>query len=657
MTTLIDPTQILGGVATGGINYITNNLAEVDTSPWVTYADAAGVAPVDGIGGSPAVTWTRNTSSPLRGVADFLFTKDAVNRQGQGFSVDFTVNRADSPRPIYVSFDYITSANYADDDIRIWIYDVTNAALIQPAPYLLKKVNTPESFTCVFQTPSNSTSFRLIGHVGSTSALSFTCNFDNFKVGPSYALVQSPTTDWQAYTPAWTSEGTQPAIGNGTVNGMWRRVGDTMQVKIQWTAGTTTTAGTGNYRLSIPSGYSVDSTKLNGGVIYQNNIVGQATIYDNGGSSWPASVHWHPTNLLLYVIYWLDGGTEIKESQSWITNGPMAITNGDQVIVEATLPIAGWSSSILMSDNADSRSLSFFALNTSGQSFAHNTWDVASNTPVFDSHGAYDNGASVYRVPISGYFKVSAQAVFVNNTTGARAVRIQKNGVDTGIGDYGAADSGTSPSTRRCVGTIRCNAGDTIRWQAYQTSGGNLAFYNATTELSPNFSIERISGPSQIAATETVSAMYENRAGTAVPNNSEQSMDFPTKIWDSHGAVTGTGTGFQATYTNGWRFICPVSGKYLVKAIWQTASSGAMVDGTNLYVAAYVSGTRQAVLHNHFLGSTATSRQVGAGGSATIRCLAGDAIYITVYQNSGVTPSLQTSNNYNYVCIDRIGNY
>lgn len=58
-------------------NFISNPSPVKDTTGWATYADAAGTAPVDGTGGSPTVTWTRTTSSPLSETASFLFTKDA----------------------------------------------------------------------------------------------------------------------------------------------------------------------------------------------------------------------------------------------------------------------------------------------------------------------------------------------------------------------------------------------------------------------------------------------------------------------------------------------------------------------------------------------------------------------------------------------------
>lgn len=58
---------------------------------------------------------------------------------------------------------------------------------------------------------------------------------------------------WVSYTPAWTSSGTAPALGNGTIVGASQVVGPkTLDFYILLTMGSTTTYGTGTYRFSLP---------------------------------------------------------------------------------------------------------------------------------------------------------------------------------------------------------------------------------------------------------------------------------------------------------------------------------------------------------------------------------------------------------------------
>lgn len=58
---------------------------------------------------------------------------------------------------------------------------------------------------------------------------------------------------FSSYTPTWTSTGTEPAIGNGTITGRYIQVGNLVQAWIVLTMGSTTTFGTGNYIFSLPT--------------------------------------------------------------------------------------------------------------------------------------------------------------------------------------------------------------------------------------------------------------------------------------------------------------------------------------------------------------------------------------------------------------------
>ncbi|WP_406365310.1 hypothetical protein [Streptomyces sp. NBC_00645] len=57
---------------------------------------------------------------------------------------------------------------------------------------------------------------------------------------------------WTAYTPVWTTSGTAPALGNGTLTGRYLKIGRTVIVHVSWTAGSSTAYGTGNYNFTVP---------------------------------------------------------------------------------------------------------------------------------------------------------------------------------------------------------------------------------------------------------------------------------------------------------------------------------------------------------------------------------------------------------------------
>lgn len=74
--------------------------------------------------------------------------------------------------------------------------------------------------------------------------------FTDSSGGQSNAADTGPIT----YTPTWTGGGGNPAIGNGTITGVYSRKGRHVVLEFEITMGTTTTYGTGEWRVSVPSG-------------------------------------------------------------------------------------------------------------------------------------------------------------------------------------------------------------------------------------------------------------------------------------------------------------------------------------------------------------------------------------------------------------------
>ena len=71
---------------------------------------------------------------------------------------------------------------------------------------------------------------------------------------------------WTSFVPVWSSDGTLPVLGNGTITGKYIQIGKAVFFEIILSMGTTTTFGTGNYRLSLPVTAAV--TVIPAGTIY-----------------------------------------------------------------------------------------------------------------------------------------------------------------------------------------------------------------------------------------------------------------------------------------------------------------------------------------------------------------------------------------------------
>jgi hypothetical protein len=75
-----------------------------------------------------------------------------------------------------------------------------------------------------------------------------------------------------AYTPTWGSTGTAPSLGNGTLTGIYSRVGDLVYFRTFLEFGSTTTAGTGVYTFTLPFASSSAD----------NGIAGSGSVLDSG---------------------------------------------------------------------------------------------------------------------------------------------------------------------------------------------------------------------------------------------------------------------------------------------------------------------------------------------------------------------------------------
>ena len=59
-------------------------------------------------------------------------------------------------------------------------------------------------------------------------------------------------SSWTSYTPVWTASGTNPVIGNGTIEGYYKLIGKTCFVRGNIAMGSTTTFGSGEWYVSMP---------------------------------------------------------------------------------------------------------------------------------------------------------------------------------------------------------------------------------------------------------------------------------------------------------------------------------------------------------------------------------------------------------------------
>jgi len=150
------------------------------------------------------------------------------------------------------------------------------------------------------------------------------------KVQSIVSTVDIAMTDWVSYTPtgSWTT--------NANYTGRYRRVGDTLEgfVRVNVTGAPTASA----LRFSLPSGLSIDTSKLTGMKQNFTPINGTGTIDHSGGGYKIYGLYYDTTSVAAAYQSTLAGGGAL------VTNTvPVTVSSGSVVELQFRVPIVGWS--------------------------------------------------------------------------------------------------------------------------------------------------------------------------------------------------------------------------------------------------------------------------------------------------------------------------
>jgi hypothetical protein len=640
----------IGAGSSGGINYISANGGNADaesgTSGWTLYADGA-ATPSDLDAGSATATWTQITSSQLRGTASFKFTAGAL---GNGVRYVITPDRADIKKGavLYGSFDYEVSATTATGDYTVWVYDVANSLLIQPAGYQVVGGVSGSGYKHIFsfQLPTNGTTFRIGLHQAVASpGGNITC--DNFVVGPQTIQYGAPVTDWAVDT-GFSISHASGGITNHTATYYSRRVGGELEVMGD-VVFSSASAAFSEFRIDVGGGRSIDTAKIPGYVSLAN-LVGNVSFYDSGATVFPPGpvVVRSSTQLDLRATTQVTHAGSAPAVTTTITNSnPITFAASDHISFKFKIPISGWSSTVQMSNDTDTRVVAAryeVSAATGNASFADAATEIVDyDLKSYDTHSAVTTGASwKFTAPVSGVYEVTACCNWFNSTNlNNGSLFLYKNGSSVSRLDRGEASEGILMNG---TDTIYLVAGDYIDVRANQDDSASAARSIATGAGNSMISVRRLSGPAAIAASESISARYTDTSGQTYNTGAYTVYKFNTKDYDSHGCYS-TSTG---VYT------VPVQGKYRVAATLSFTNAGAIAAGSGMSAAVYKNGS---VVGTFFLfgGNGAAGATYVQSGSDVVNCVAGDTLEIRAFGAAASTTAVATADR-NHVTFERIGN-
>jgi len=546
-----------------GINFVDNDDFETDTTGYATYADAAGVNAVDGTGGVATTTFTRNTTTPLRGTGDGLITKDAANRQGEGVSYDFTIDEADKASMLKIAFDYKTSTAYADGDIRVQIYDVTNTNLIRIAPEDLAANEVNGKFFSSFQAAADSTSYRLILHISSTNASAYTVNIDNVEVTPAVSSRYTPVSDSRTQNTI-TIEGvtTDPTFGTISKQDiLYRRVGDRLEATYSFdTDGTGSSAGSGTYLISLPTGLSFDSDKVTYSTseneFNPHTNIGFGNLYNQAAGGIHGMVMAVPYDdtrfyLVSSSVVTDAGAASSETADTWGSASAHNATTRPSFVLQINVPIKGWSTGLSVEESLSGRIIAASIQGTDSNTVGAGTAEfVGYQTTLFDTHGGFtigstdptESNSTYYTIPETGYYQVDAGIAFAASTgwtsNASAEIYIIKNG-STVLRRRGHLENNTTshPVQTQISDTFYLEKGDTVSVKAYNGTAGALGFYTPVPR-DTYFSIAKVQAPSEVLPSEKIYATYSHNAATSLTAATNTTIPYNTKETDSHNSVS-----------------------------------------------------------------------------------------------------------------------
>lgn len=273
-----------------------------------------------------------------------LFSLDGIDL-GKAMAVSFAVTGVGATDDVQTYIARYNSSNVLQE--RIPIAGIASATSPNSAR-VPTGTTTFRGFFLPSSTAGDKYALRILRNANNTSM-----RVDALVVGPNSVMTGTAITDQsRSYVPTITGVTANPTVGTTTTNiAYYRQVGDKIELNynlIQTVAGTN---GTGTYLISLPSGLTIDTTKLPA----NSPVIGSATIFNATNRAVFGVQVYDSTRLFLSGIY--SAGEGDWGSTFYPLNN--ATLN---VRMFASVPIVGWSSNVTMAD----RAVEEYAWNSSG---------------------------------------------------------------------------------------------------------------------------------------------------------------------------------------------------------------------------------------------------------------------------------------------------
>lgn len=130
---------------------------------------------------------------------------------------------------------------------------------------------------------------------------------------------------WTSYTPTWTGSGSNPAIGDGTLVGYYRRHGRSIEVLIYILDGASTTEGTGTYSITLPVAPHATA-----------RVVLTGDLLDSGTQHYTAQAVFNNSTTSEEILV----GSNAAGPTGWTQTSPFTLAVNDRLVLGGVYPAA-----------------------------------------------------------------------------------------------------------------------------------------------------------------------------------------------------------------------------------------------------------------------------------------------------------------------------
>lgn len=619
--------MVIGGSGSGSGQSLATvfQLTGTDVPTWSTGDNATFLG-----GGTISGTFTADTSTPLHGTSSYKYTQAAGSLDDYFASAAQTVDPRFRGVPVTLYFPY--TYNGSNNDIQVYLYDVTNAAIIPDSAFI-----QATSGVTIFKTnvtiPTTCTSIR-VGFQTKVLNSGKIFAFDDIQLSSDTTLFAANISQQSTYVTNGTTFGVATITGALT---------SSVNLNTVFTYNSSTGAYTATKQGVFNASLAVQVlTARAQPAIYVDGVVMARTNSENA-TGVLTTISWSGVLNAGQVLTFRNEANSINSTFASLsaeaTNS--AIVQQTDTFSSDTATLTYASSSTFTVTTLPNAPVGTFitytyAINT-------NTLTQTTTAPTQTTADMNANGILLYTRAFNAA-STSAQPARLAIQIGKGLKGVTKNlYASTGKVLSGTLDSYPNGAFTQEIGA---------RFQDYNESTGILTldagFRNGATTSSIfvfNDGTQQSSGYVTISGSKnpaltglnitTIAASVLASSGQSIPNNTNTIITFnSTKIFDTHGAYTTGANGF---------FTAPETGYYQANLTVAWASNS-FTAGNSLVIFFYKNGSQysRATLNIQSTLSFQPNHQF----SDVVYLAKGDTLDPRIFQNSGGARSLDTSDTY-----------